>query len=110
MALRLITHGSESFVGKEWRSETELFGLPLVHITMGFDANGKALKSRGIIAIGQYAYGFFCFSQFGAGVICCCQFSLGLFATAQFGCALLGMAQFGIFLKGWAQFAWTLLG
>lgn len=110
MAMICITHGGDSAAGKEWRSELEIFGLPLVHITQGSDDRGKALKSKGIIAIGQYASGFFCFSQFGMGVICMSQFSLGLITFAQFGLGLFGMCQFGVFLKGLAQIRWALLG
>lgn len=43
---------------QEYRSAAELFGLPLVHYVQGVDpATGKALVAKGIIAIGDIAFG-----------------------------------------------------
>jgi hypothetical protein len=44
--------------GYEYRSETTLFGLPLVHIASGFDPEtGRKRIAKGIIAIGDMAVG-----------------------------------------------------
>ncbi len=44
--------------GYEHRSEMEFFGLPLVHITSGIDPEtGQPRVARGVIAIGDVAYG-----------------------------------------------------
>ena len=91
--------------GREWRSDTTILGLPLLHIAYGRDGLGRRLTARGLIAIGQYAVGGICISQFGRGVVCLSQFSLAVVSVSQFGLSALGLAQFGIFYDGLAQFA-----
>ena len=108
--MKYITHEGtfkpQPFVsGREWQSETRLFGVPLVHIAFGRDSNRKLLVAKGIIAIGQYAYGGLCISQFGVGFLCISQFSIAALSLAQFTIAGLAIAQFGIFIDGIAQFA-----
>lgn len=92
-------------IGYEWRTSATLFGLPLIHIAWGRDANKKRLTARGIIAIGQYATGGFVIAQFGAGIICITQFGIGVIAISQFALGLavisqIGAAVFGIFQFG----------
>ena len=42
----------------EYKSETELFGLPLVHIAYGYDPETLRPRiAKGIIAIGNIAFG-----------------------------------------------------
>src|SRR6266545_4390571 len=44
--------------GYEYKSETELFGLPLIHIAQGIDpTTGRPRVAKGIIAIGNIAIG-----------------------------------------------------
>lgn len=87
--------------GYEWKSETKLLGLPLVHIAIGWDMNsGRILVARGIIAIGQFAFGFFTLAQFGIGLVFGVgQFIAGTFAIGQFALGLL--FAFGQFAAGY---------
>ena len=107
--MKYITH-SDGISGREWRSELEILGLPLVHIVQGCDEHGRALRAKGVIAVGQYATGFYCFSQFGVGVICTCQCGVGLISISQFAIGAWGMSQFGVFLRGMGQIAYSILG
>jgi len=112
--MKYIAHESEAkprtFVsGREWRSETNLFGIPLVHVAFGRDSNRKLLKAKGVIAIGQHACGGLCISQFGIGLVCLSQFSIAAVSVAQFAIAGIAVAQFGIFVDGIAQFALRML-
>ena len=91
--------------GYEWRTQSSLFGLPLVHIAWGRDKEGRKLVAKGIIAIGQYAMGLVCISQFGLGGLCISQFGIGVFALAQFSIALASASQFAV-----AVYALTQMG
>jgi hypothetical protein len=93
--------------GREWRSQTELFGWPLVHVAYGRDENGKLRVAKGIIAIGQFAVGGFTIAQFGIGyVFGFGQFIVAPLAIAQFALSLVAVAQFAITaLFGLGQFA-----
>jgi hypothetical protein len=56
--------------GFEWRSKAQLLGLPLVHVAIGRDP--KTLKMRvakGIVAIGQFGFGFITIAQVGVGLV-----------------------------------------
>lgn len=91
-------------LGFEWRSEAEVGGLPLVHVALGKNPQGRWMCVRGVVAIGQFAKGVVCISQFGVGIVCISQFSLAAVSVAQFSIALLAVSQFGIFLHGIAQY------
>jgi len=54
--------------GFEYKSEATCFGLPLLHISFKFRPNRVPVPAKGVIAIGQFAYGIFTLSQFGVGV------------------------------------------
>jgi hypothetical protein len=82
--------------GYEWRTESTLYGLPLIHVAWGRDKDGRKLIAKGIIGIGQYAMGLISISQFGIGAICITQFGIGLFAVAQFSIALASVSQFTV--------------
>lgn len=108
--MKYVAHQSTAqpqafIIGREWRSEAQVGGFPLIHIAFGRDANRKLLKARGVIAIGQYAVGGICISQFGIGVVCLSQFSIAGVSVAQFAIAGYALAQFGIVIDGIAQFA-----
>ncbi len=90
--------------GYEWRTTATLFGLPLIHIAWGRDANRKRLTARGIIAIGQYATGGLVIAQFGAGIICISQFGVGVLALSQFAVGLAVITQIGAAAVGIFQF------
>ncbi|MGQ4810475.1 hypothetical protein NKDENANG_03945 [Candidatus Entotheonellaceae bacterium PAL068K] len=70
--------------GFEWKSQTTIFGYPLVHVAYGRDARGKLRVAKGVIAIGQFAIGLITLAQFGIGIVFGFgQFSLALTAIAQ---------------------------
>ena len=94
--------------GFEWKSETTMFGLPLVHIAFGWDLRtGRLMVAKGIIAIGQFGIGLITIAQFGIGIIFGLgQFMFGTFIIAQFALGLLfalGQFAFGTYAIG--QFA-----
>lgn len=83
--------------GYEYKSDTQILGMPLVHVAYGRDARGQIRRARGFFALGQFASGYFVVAQFGAARI----FGLGQFiaapiAIAQFAFGLLAIGQFGI--------------
>lgn len=81
--------------GIDWKSRTTLFGIPLVHVAIGFDARRRPKVARGIIAIGQFAVGVVTIAQFGIGLLFGLgQFLLGFVVVAQVaGGVLLGVGQ-----------------
>lgn len=83
--------------GFEWKTETEFFGYPLVHVAVGRDQDGRLRVAKGVIAIGQYAIGAFTVAQFGVALI----FGLGQFIL---GPIVLGQVAIGL-LFGAGQFA-----
>lgn len=78
----------------EYRSETTLFGLPLVHIRWGRQAGqGKIQPAVGWIACGEVAYGIlFASGGFAVGGISFGGVSAGIFSYGGFG---LGLFTFG---------------
>lgn len=77
--------------GYEYRSERELFGLPLVHIVSGNrldPATGKLRVAKGIIAIGPIAIGGLALGGSAIGVVSFGGAALGLIA---FGGAAIGV-------------------
>ncbi len=72
--------------GVEYKSEKELFGLPIFHLSFKFRPNLVPVPAVGIISIGQ----------FGMGIINISQFGIGVFGINQFGIMVAGLAQFGI--------------
>jgi hypothetical protein len=92
----------------EWKSETTLFGWPLVHIAWGWDWNtGRLRVAKGIIAIGQFGIGLITIAQFGIGLLFCLgQFVVGFTALGQFaGGVLFAAGQFAVGLYAYGQFA-----
>ncbi|MEI6168890.1 MAG: zinc ribbon domain-containing protein [bacterium] len=96
--------------GYEYKSPTEIFGLPLVHISFKYRPNKVPVVARGVIAIGQFAVGLITISQFGIGLISLSQFTIALFALAQFAFAYSLIAQVGLFLhQGHGQAVYNLM-
>lgn len=85
--------------GFEWKSKTMMFGLPLIHVSFKFRTNRVPVPAKGIIAIGQFAFGFIVISQFGIGVLSISQFTVAGFALAQFAFGYSIIAQFGLYLQ-----------
>lgn len=84
--------------GFEYKSETTVLGLPLVHISFKYRQNRTPVVARGIVAIGQFACGFITIGQFSLGVLSLSQFTLAGFAIAQFAVAYSLIAQFGLYV------------
>ncbi|MEW6136970.1 MAG: hypothetical protein AB1733_01975 [Thermodesulfobacteriota bacterium] len=109
--------------GFEWKTRTTLFGIPLVCISFGLDAQGKTKIAKGFVAIGQWAVGGITISQFGLGLISVGQFALGFAAIGQLALGVLtgiGQLAVGVFAvgqcvigiygrgqMGWAQYLWS---
>ncbi len=90
-----------AYWGYEYKSETTLLGLPLVHIAKGADpATGRPRIAKGVIAIGNIAIGFLSSGGIACGGIAFGGVSLGVAAiggVAIGGLAFGGMA-LGVFL------------
>jgi hypothetical protein len=82
--------------GIDYKSQTTVYGYPLVHVAFGRNQKGKRRVAKGVIAIGQYGIGIITIAQFGIGIVFGCgQFILGLTGVAQFmGALILGIGQF----------------
>ena len=85
--------------GVEYKTKTELFGLPLLHVSFKYRPNRMPVPARGVFAVGQFACGIFVLSQFGVGVVSVSQFTVAGFALAQFAAAYALIAQMGIYLR-----------
>jgi hypothetical protein len=84
--------------GFEYKSKATIAGLPLLHISFKYKPNRVPVPAKGVIAIGQFACGFFTISQFGIGVISVSQFTIAGYALAQFAFAYSLIAQIGIYI------------
>ena len=83
--------------GYEYKSEAELFGLPLIHIAQGVNPKtGAPRVAKGIIAIGNIALGVFAMGGFAFGGIAFGGLSIGLLALG--GLALGGVTLGGVSL------------
>lgn len=85
--------------GFEYKTQTKLFGLPLVHVSFKYRPNRMPVPARGVVAIGQFACGIFTLSQFGIGVVSVSQFTVAGFALAQFAAAYSLIAQIGVYVR-----------
>jgi len=96
--------------GFEYKSDANIGGLPLLHISFKYRANRRPVPAKGVIAIGQFAYGLVTISQFGIGVFSVSQFTLAGYALAQMGIAYSLIAQIGLYLHhGRGQLIWNLV-
>ena len=87
----------------EYKSEKTLFGVPLVHINIGFGFR----KARGIIAIGNISSGIISVGICSAGVISLGVFSLGLLSL---GALALGLISIGGLSVGALAFGGLAIG
>ena len=107
--------GKPQYRGFEWRSEAEVLGIPLIHITSGRDSiTGRIKVSKGIIAIGQFGIGLFTVAQVGIGFFFGLgQVMFGLITIAQLSIALyFGIGQFatGMIAIGQLALGYYVLG
>ena len=84
--------------GFEYKTEATFLGVPWLHISFKYRPSKRPVPARGIIAIGQFAFGVFTLSQFGIGVISVSQFTIAGYALAQFALAYSLIAQMGIYI------------
>ncbi len=84
--------------GFEYKSQTTLMGLPLVHISFKYRPNRRPVPAKGLIAIGQFGMGIVTIAQFGIGLFGVCQFAIAGYALAQFAFAWSLIAQIGVYL------------
>ena len=85
--------------GFEYKSRTEWFGLPLVHIAYGMDLRtGKTRVAKGILAIGGVAKGVVAFGGAAYGGIAFGGFAVGVVAIAGCGLGLVSFAGLAIAL------------
>ena len=84
--------------GFEYKSETKFLGLPVLHISFKYRPNRVPVPARGVIAIGQFAFGFVTISQFGIGLVSISQFTVAAYALAQFAFAYSLIALLGIYI------------
>ncbi|NNJ92376.1 MAG: zinc ribbon domain-containing protein [Gammaproteobacteria bacterium] len=95
--------------GYEYKSQAEIFGWPLVHISFKFSPQRRPKPANGFIAIGQFGAGVICISQFGVGLFTLAQFGLGYFAITQIGAAYQILAQVGLYWdKGYGQLVYSM--
>lgn len=80
------TIGVNGFGVYEYKSKKKVFGIPLVHVKMGYGAQ----VAKGIIAIGNISVGFISIGGISMGGICLGGLGLGLLTLA--GLALGGIA------------------
>ena len=93
-----IQGGTEVRYWGEYRSETELFGLPLVHVVRGIDPRtGFFRVAKGIIAIGDIAVGVLALGGIALGGIAIGGLGLGIIAI---GGLALGAITIGGFSTG----------
>lgn len=96
--------------GFEYKSKTELLGMPLIHISFKYRPNRMPVPAKGFISIGQFGIGIINISQFGVGVVSLSQFTIAGFALTQFGIAYSLVAQFGLYIdQGRGQFVRNIL-
>jgi transcriptional regulator with XRE-family HTH domain len=81
----------------EWKSKTTLFGVPLVHVNIGFSRVAK-----GIIAIGNVALGVVSIGMVSVGLISLGLLAIGLLALGSFSLGVLsaGAVTFGMLCAG----------
>ncbi len=95
--------------GWEWKSKTEILGLPLVHVAFKYRPNRVPVVAKGIVAIGQFGIGVVNISQFGIGVFSLAQFTVAGYAVTQIGAAYALIAQVGVYIdRGYGQVVWKL--
>jgi predicted Ser/Thr protein kinase len=84
--LSKLPPGLRNVFGTEYRSPRTLFGLPLLHVSLGFDPRtGKQREAKGIIAIGGKATGVIAMGGMAKGVIAVGGLALGVVAIGGVG-------------------------
>ena len=90
--------------GFEYKSKAGISGLPWLHVSFKYRPNKRPVPAKGVVAIGQFAFGIFTVSQFGIGLVSIGQFVIAGYALAQFAAAYSLIAQIGVYIHtGYGQ-------
>ena len=90
--------------GFEYKTNAEILGLPILHISFKYRPNRLPVVAKGVIAIGQFGAGIVNISQFGVGIFSVSQFTVAIYAIAQFAIAYSCIAQLGLYVdRGYGQ-------
>ncbi|MBI5295839.1 MAG: zinc ribbon domain-containing protein [Chloroflexi bacterium] len=82
--------GYYGYPNYEYKSEMEIFGLPLIHIAQGYDPQTGAPRiARGVIAVGSIAIGGFALGGLSLGLVSFGGLSLGVFSFGGLAVGLL---------------------
>jgi hypothetical protein len=108
---------------REWKTRAWVFGIPLICVAYGTDAQGRPIVAKGLIAVGQFAVGLVAIGQIGIGLIGVGQLAIGVIAFGQVAFGLLagfGQLAVGMFAGGqlvigkyargqfgWAEYLWS---
>ena len=98
------------WLGFEWKSKSNIAGIPFVHVAFGWDLQKGTLRvARGIVAIGQFGIGLITIAQFGIGILFALgQFVGGAYAIGQFAAgAFFALGQFAAGPSAIGQFTAT---
>jgi hypothetical protein len=80
------------YPGFEYRSELEVLGWPLVHVTKGYDPlTGKPRVSKGVIAIGEIAFGAIAVGGFALGGLAIGGMGVGVIALGGLAIGVLSV-------------------
>ena len=86
--------------GREYRTKTRIFGIPLVHIAYGIDpVTGRQRTAKGIIAIGERAVGGLAIGGVAFGGIAVGGFGIGMISISGFAIAMV-LAMGGLAIGG----------
>ena len=86
-------------LGFEYRTQTRLFGLPLIHVAFGYNPHtGLPRLARGIIAVGNFAIGLVAIGGIAVGgfVLSGIGLGIGVLAGIAVGWTAIGGIAFGI--------------
>ncbi len=83
----------------EYKSKRTLWGMPLLHVTVGRDpATGKRRHARGIFAFGELATGVFAFGGVARGLFACGGLAMGGVTFGGLGLGLISFSGLAIAL------------
>lgn len=85
----LVRRSSYPIFGRRYRTKATLFGLPLIDIAIGPAEGELRGKARGIIAIGDTAFGGIAMGGAAAGVVAIGGLAIGLFAIGGLALGIL---------------------
>lgn len=67
--------------GKRYRSKAMLFGLPVIDVALGPHGSERRGRARGIIAIGDLAYGWLAIGGIARGIVAIGGLAIGIFSV-----------------------------